>query len=86
MKIDGDELINAVGDDTLHNIVVECANNAGVSLTSGECATLVEAAKQGIRDACDEVSRTSEVQQMIARETRRFFRQIGGRPNGYRTL
>ena len=85
MKIDADQILSGISDDTLHDIVTRCANNAGVSLTSGQCATLVEAAKTGVRQACDEVSREQAVQTMIRRETLRFFRQVG-RPNGRQFL
>jgi hypothetical protein len=84
--IDADELINAIGDDGLKQVVASVVGDAGVEITSDMLTTLVEAVKQGIRDACDEVSRENAVQKMIQRETRNFFRRIGARPNGRQFL
>ena len=49
--IDADELINAIGDDGLKQVVASVVGDAGVEITSDMLTTLVEAVKQGIRDA-----------------------------------
>ena len=88
--MNADEILNALGDDALHDIVAEAAEEVGVELTVGEIAKLIELIKQSLRSAVAErerVQRDQEMRAVIHREIQRFYRQIGGRPNGrYQTL
>jgi hypothetical protein len=90
MKLDADELLNAIGDDTLRNIVTKAFDQAGIQ-PNEQCVTAaIQAIKQGVQQACDDWNNAQQVQAvqaMIQREVRKFFRQIGGRyPNGHQIL
>ena len=78
----GDKILNAIGDDGLRDVVTRAANQVGAQLSDSDVATVVEAIKQGIRQAvaeCDKECEMRTLRTLVRRETQRFMRQCGMR-------
>jgi len=85
-----DAVMSTIDDATISDLVTAAASDAGVSLGDDAVTAITQAVREGLRDMIDEceaeAGRGNEMQTMIRREVQRFWRMIGGRPNGYRTL
>lgn len=85
-----DKIMSAISDETISDAIATAASDAGVELGDDAVAQITQAVRQALREMIDrcenEAGGNSEMQTMIRREVQRFWRQIGGRPNGYRTL
>ena len=79
------EAVNNVFGDA-RGIVTQAATEAGVQLDESTTEQIVTALEQALAKECSECefqqAFRESIQEMVAKETQRFMRRIGARPNG----